>query len=444
MGGIGKTALAKLVFHIADDDNSLEDPFVIKKWVSMYGKSSNKEIFCDILESNADRQSSLNVIQEHLKERLKVGKCLIVLDDVWKNQGIDVEELLKDLLSLSCPGSKILMTMRSAEDIPPMTYCRYKIYQLQVLPEDDCWSMIKKIAFGHGGATETTNLINIGKQIASRCGGLPLAAKVLGGLLYSRKSEKEWLDIKIWNLPQNENKIIPILKLSYDHLSPEVKRCFSYCSLFPKGHRFVKKELIRMWMAESFLNSRPEPNASQETIGNEYFKILLLNSFIQDEYAQYKKHWDWKDSKTFIMHDLVHDLVMSVAGSESRMVEVNTDADPEVIEQYDKSRRLGLHYVGEKVSAIPSEIYKASKLRTFVVSHHQKDDDFNYYNLKLNQQIFSFNLLRVLSLNHTDIKKLPESIGELRHLRASGRHDKADRFGIFFIQFYKPRGPCVY
>ncbi|MCL7035550.1 hypothetical protein MKW94_020378, partial [Papaver nudicaule] len=77
------------------------------------------------------------------------GKCLIVLDDVWTTR-IDVDELLKDLLSISCQGSKILMTMRSAEDITPMTDCRYFKYQLQGLPEDDCWSIIKNVAFGHG------------------------------------------------------------------------------------------------------------------------------------------------------------------------------------------------------------------------------------------------------------------------------------------------------
>ncbi|KAI3967610.1 hypothetical protein MKW92_003485 [Papaver armeniacum] len=80
-----------------------------------------------------------------------VGKCLVVLDDVWTNHGIGVDELLKDLLSMSCEGSKILMTMRSTEDIPPMTDRRYIIYQLQGLPEADCWSIIKNIAFGHGG-----------------------------------------------------------------------------------------------------------------------------------------------------------------------------------------------------------------------------------------------------------------------------------------------------
>ncbi|KAI3959668.1 hypothetical protein MKW92_017800, partial [Papaver armeniacum] len=82
-------------------------------WVSVSRKSNIEEIFRDLLGPNFDRHSSLDDTVDRLKERLMVGKCLIVLDDVWMNRDINVEELLKDLLSMSCKGSKILMTMRS-------------------------------------------------------------------------------------------------------------------------------------------------------------------------------------------------------------------------------------------------------------------------------------------------------------------------------------------
>ncbi|KAI3877085.1 hypothetical protein MKX03_027611 [Papaver bracteatum] len=403
MGGMGKTTLAQLVYADASDDN-----FVIKNWVSMYGKSKLKEIFLDLLEPNADSQSKLDAIKDSLKEKLMVGKCLIVLDDVWINHGIEINELLKDLFSLSFPGSKILMTMRSAEEIPPMTDCRYKIYQLLGLPGDDCWSVIKKTAFAHGGAEESEDLINIGRKIAIKCGGLPLAEKTLGGLLYYKKNREDWLSIlksQIWNIP-GENKIISILKLSYDHLSPHVKRCFSYCSIFPKGRMFSKKELIRMWMAERFLVSHGQANASPEAIGNEYFKILLLNSFFQEDRKNI-----WGDINSCRMHDLVHDLAVSTAGSES--LNITTDDVPEGIDQYITFRRLGLQVLDYGVStAIPSETYKSfKKLRTFVYSGSRYGDDF------LEKHVYTFSLLRVLNLSCTGIQELPQSICKLKHLR---------------------------
>ncbi|KAI3877081.1 hypothetical protein MKX03_027607 [Papaver bracteatum] len=338
-----------------------------------------------------------------------VGKCLIVLDDVWTNHGINIIELLKDLLSMSSQGIKILMTMRSTEDIPPLTGCRYKIYPLQGLLEADCWSIIQKTAFAHGGvekSQQTEDLINIGRQIGIKCGGLPLAAKTLGGLLYSKKTEEDWasvLNSKIWSL-QTENKIISILKLSYDHLSPHEKRCFSYCSIFPKGHIFSKKELIRMWMAEGFLISPWQANESPEIVGNGYFKILLLNSFFQDERRNI-----WGDIKSFTMHDLVHDLAVSITGSES----LNTTIDDvPKIDQSFTFRRLGLQVLDSGVStAIPSEIYKAfQKLHTFVYSGvHYGEDVWA-------RRVCTFSLIRVLKLSHAGIEELPQSICKLKHL----------------------------
>ncbi|XP_026432399.1 putative disease resistance protein RGA3 [Papaver somniferum] len=275
-------------------------------------------------------------------------------------------------------------------------------------------------------------------QIVSKCGGLPLAAKTLASLLYSRNDEEEWLSIlnsAIWNLPTDENKIMSILKLSYDHLSPNVKRCFSYCSIFPKGHAFSKRELIRMWMAEGFLNSPWQACASPEFVGNEYFKILLLNSFFQDE--RKKK---WLDVKSCRMHDIVHDLAILIAGSESRMVKLigeifTIDDNPEVINHSSEFRHLGLQVLDDDVSAIPSEIYQASKLHTFV-SFSPRLYGYNGEGVWVNR-IFSLSLLRVLNLSHTGIQEFPQSICKLKHLRYLDlSHTRIETFPRYFSQLY--------
>ncbi|XP_026409018.1 putative disease resistance protein RGA1 [Papaver somniferum] len=139
---------------------------------------------------------------------------------------------LKSYLDVGAAGSKVVVTTRKQEVasvvrgvIPP--------YNLDVLSEAECWSIIKKKAFSPGGASETPNMITIGEQIAKRCGGLPLAATFLGGLMRSQNDEKNWLSIRDNRSLETHGKqsggLIPILKLSYDNLPSHLKQCFSYC-----------------------------------------------------------------------------------------------------------------------------------------------------------------------------------------------------------------------
>lgn len=58
----------------------------------------------------------------------------------------------------------------------------------------------------------------------------------------------EWLSIqesKIWELPKGEDRIMSILKLSFDNLkSSSLKQCFAYCSMFMKDFEVEKDNLI--------------------------------------------------------------------------------------------------------------------------------------------------------------------------------------------------------
>ncbi|PON96547.1 NB-ARC domain containing protein [Trema orientale] len=50
------------------------------------------------------------------------------------------------------------------------------------------------VAFKRGEELEDSDIrINIGKEIVKKCGGIPLAIRTLGSMLYSKISETEWL-----------------------------------------------------------------------------------------------------------------------------------------------------------------------------------------------------------------------------------------------------------
>ncbi|KAJ7947221.1 CC-NBS-LRR disease resistance protein [Quillaja saponaria] len=301
MGGIGKTTLAQLAY----DDDKVKQRFDLKAWVCVSEELDVLKVTKTVLEAVTNCRfdtKDLNVIQLDLQESLIGKKFLIVLDDVW-NESYDHWEFLKRPFNYGAEGSKIIVTTRN-ENVALLMQTRL-IYHLEHLSEDDCWSLFAKHAFCLKDFNAYPDLEIIGREIVKKCGGLPLAAKTLGGLLRSKSDVEEWNSIlksDIWDLPKSD--IIPALRISYHYLPPNLKRCFMYCSIFPKDYEFHEKHLILLWMAENYLQpSKREKRL--EDVGSEYFHDLASRSFFQQSNNY---------SRRFVMHDLVHDLATYVAG----------------------------------------------------------------------------------------------------------------------------------
>ncbi|MCI25266.1 CC-NBS-LRR resistance protein, partial [Trifolium medium] len=97
-------------------------------------------------------------------------------------------------------------------------------YVLKGLNLEISWSLLKKIAFGDDTIEVDETIESIGKEIAEKCSGVPLTIKSLGGMLQSKSEEKEWKDVlqgDFWKLCEDKDSILPVLKLSYDNLSPQ-------------------------------------------------------------------------------------------------------------------------------------------------------------------------------------------------------------------------------
>ncbi|KAM3358313.1 hypothetical protein P3S68_021244 [Capsicum galapagoense] len=184
-------------------------------------------------------------------------------------------------------------------------------YRLEGLSDGDCWSLFQELAYKNR-QKEQLSFEEVGKEIAKKCRGVPLAAKALGSLMCLKNQKSEWSfirDCAMWDLMGHEDGagILSALRLSYEYLPTHLKQCFAYCSIFPKGYRINKNTLICLWMAEGFLPS--SENMPPEEVGNGYFIELLWLSFFQNV----RRDFDG-NMVEFDMHDLVHDLAKSVAG----------------------------------------------------------------------------------------------------------------------------------
>ncbi|XP_027337012.1 putative disease resistance protein RGA1 [Abrus precatorius] len=309
LGGLGKTTLAQLVYN----DLEVQNCFEKKMWVCVSDNFDVKTILKKILESVTRRPTadglSLDYLQEELRENLSGKKYLLVLDDIW-NERRDKWIELRKYLMCGAQDSKILVTTRSENVAEAMTASTS--YPLKGLTDEASWTLLKNIAFEDDFKGVNQNLESMGKEIAKKCKGVPLAVKTLGGVLGGQKEESVWENVlsgEFWKSCEEQDSIMPILKLSYRNLSPEMRQCFAYCSLYPKDSRIQKDELIQLWMAQGYLQCSTEKQ-QMEDVGNQFVKIFWMNSFFQDADGEYGEIISFK------MHDLMHDLAMLVAGSD--------------------------------------------------------------------------------------------------------------------------------
>ncbi|XP_042495167.1 putative disease resistance protein RGA3 [Macadamia integrifolia] len=405
MGGIGKTTFAQLVFN----DPLIVKSFDLRTWVCVSEEFEVKRLLKEIMESTKVKcdASSLDVIARDLQKELMGKRFLLVLDDVWsEDRFIQKWDMLMVSLRSGSVGSKVIVTTRSTE-IARIVASNYT-HHLGILSEEEGWSLFSRKAFSHGGPIETPNLIEIGRRIVNKCGGVPLAVKVFGSLMHSKTEEQAWLAMEqgeVWNLLQDKGGgIMPILKLSYDHLPSYLKRCFAYCSIFPKDYVFDKNTLIQLWMAEGLLK-QPKESKQMEDVGNDYFNILWGNSFLQD----YVEMGEYKDIvQTWKMHDLVHDLAQFVGKLEYSTMEGNN-----VEEISDEVRGLLLFSDhGERFEFSKEASKNAQKLRTIIFTSRPFSPS-----LATNDMLMNFQSLRVLGLRNCWIPDSSSSIRKLKHLR---------------------------
>ncbi|XP_021803257.1 putative disease resistance RPP13-like protein 1 [Prunus avium] len=277
---------------------------------------------------------------------------------------------------------------------------------LEPLSHQDCWLLLAKHAFGNENYSANSNLEDIGKQIALKCKGLPLAAQTLGGLLRCNIDSEEWnriLNSNIWYLPYGTTDILPALWLSYQYLPAQLKRCFVYCSVFPKDYEFEKEDVVQLWMAEGLV-TQTDNGKIMESVARKYFDELLSRSLFQKsrEFG-------------FTMHDLIHDLAMFISRGFCLRLEG--------VESREVKRARHLSYArGEFDVAQKFEpLYGAKCLRTFLptsLKTNKYREEF-YVSKKVLQHLLpSLRCLRVLSLSrYQNVTELPDSIGNLIQLR---------------------------
>ncbi|XP_059439203.1 putative disease resistance protein RGA1 [Corylus avellana] len=407
IGGLGKTTLAQFVFN----DKQIQKHFELKMWVCVSDIFDVKNIIAQILESATKKKPEaveMDTLVNYLLKEIEGKKYFLVLDDVW-NGDHGKWCRLKQVLMGGARGSRIVVTTRNeivARTIRKESVARIigtvESYSLKGLDEEASWSLFKHKAFEKGREPENSIIVALGKEIVQKCIGVPLAITTIGSLMGSKNPETEWLSFKnneLSKVSENENDILLTLKLSYDHLPSHLKHCFAYCCLFPKDYEIDTSKLVKLWIAQGFVKSSHDQNRCLEEVGKEYLMDLLWRSFFQE--AQMDEFGDVIECK---MHDLMHDLAISVVGS---LIATLDDKERNLDE---KTRHVSLLGYNKPISSL----CEASRIRTFLFLYDRK---YLNYKIDCDELFSSFKFLRMLDLSFRNLDSVPNSIGELKHLR---------------------------
>ncbi|KAF3438111.1 hypothetical protein FNV43_RR20867 [Rhamnella rubrinervis] len=408
VGGLGKTTLAQLVFN----DEEVKEKFEPVMWVNVPKDFDVKLVVKEIMKSGEKDVRSLDQLQKDLQEKLNGKKYFLVLDDVW-NDNREKWLRLENLLRGGAYGSRIIVTTRSKK-VADVVRGTMEPYLLGVLDSEKSWDLFKKVAFKQGQQPKDSKIVEIGKEIKKKCGGIPLVIRTIGSMLYSVHQEgwSSFNEKELSRVSDYEDDILPRLKLSYDRLPSHLKCCFAYCSLFPKNYEIHVQLLIKLWMAQGFTKVVFDnttvfySHQLLEDMGYEHFRDLLWRSFFQevkfDEFSG--------NVRICKMHDCMHDLAKSIAGTRNVMLSLN-DANSKIDKRTFHVSFDFIPTIRDSVQQFSISADHATRIRTIFFTR--------YYELQSIDGLFHFGLefLRSLDLRGSTIKTLPNSIGNMKHLR---------------------------
>ncbi|KAF7065218.1 hypothetical protein CFC21_071354 [Triticum aestivum] len=395
--GLGKTSLAQLVFN-----DARTKAFSFRIWVHVsMGNVSLEKIGRDIVSQTTERiegNMQLQSIKNDVQTILNKYSCLIVLDSLW-GKDEEVNELKQMLLTGIQTESKIVVTTHSykvaelVSTVPP--------YKLSALSEDDCLNIFSQRAMAGRG---DPLFREYGEEIVRRCGGTPLVANFLGSVVNAQRQRREiWKaakDKEMWKLEEDypEDKISPLFpsfKIIYYNMPHELRLCFVYCSIFPKGSVIDKKKLIQQWIALDMIESR-HGTLPLDVTAEKYIDELKAIYFLQVIETHQLKQLRYLDASTLSITTLPPQFssfnkLQALDLSETELMEL-----PSFL-----SNLKGLNYLNLQ------GCQKLQELKSLDLLH-----DLHYLNLSCCPEVRSFpesieNLTKLRFLNLSRCSKLP-------------------------------------
>ncbi|CAN6342600.1 unnamed protein product [Urochloa humidicola] len=426
MAGVGKSELLRCVNNQFLPGTDKADDFRFVIWVDC-AISDVKSIQDEIAqrlkledlgpwEDGADAERRATPIFKFLKDT----SFLVLLDNLTTTVCLaDIGIPNPKFRHRSSWKQKVVMTTRFKGLCGRMGSCTG--IDMECLDEDESWKLVT-------AAVSDEQLINdreiqgFARQIATECGGLPIALVRIGGAMATKRQPDDWsrtakfLQIsQVHRIPGMEREITAMLqdlKRSYDHVpSPNDRECFLCCALWPRDRPISKADLIDCWSGLGLIRESLPDDTTQKGFSIisslQEANLLLPGGDIGDQVK---------------LQPVVRDMALWIAcdcgqNDSKWLVEAGVDlgAKHKLIQQWQRAaaaERVSLMH--NSIQQLPQPRMSAlscSSLTVLMLQHNKTFTDIPGAFLR------SAPALAYLDLSHTAIEELPEDIGTLEMLR---------------------------
>ncbi|PIN26721.1 Apoptotic ATPase [Handroanthus impetiginosus] len=441
MGGLGKTTLARKIYHHKDVQASFE----ARAWVCISQQfrpeTILQEILMQILPEEKESIKNITNLRELVRKLYHVQKqkkCFVVMDDIWERKHW---EALMPAFPIPEADSKLLLTTRN-ENIASKQRILYK---LDFLTEDQGWELLRKIALpevysSQGPRADLAQLKDIGEKIVQKCGRLPLAISVIGGILRYKQTWPEWENVSN-NMDtylrhgegvDEDERVAQVLDLSYNVLPYYLKSCFLYLGCFKEDEEINTERLYLLWMAEGLIAAEEKgQNETLRDVAQRYLNELAFRCMVQvrrDDISEGKFSTVYNKFTSCRLHDLMRDLCLKKGEEEGfiKVMDLSQEGNTATANN-NNIRRLAIlgdyGVVLEEIntclrsllvtrgSHITSDFKKIKFLKTLKLEKCEFEDG------KLPSEVGKLIHLKYLSLFESNVEELPLSVCYLPYLQ---------------------------
>ncbi|PPD72848.1 hypothetical protein GOBAR_DD30250 [Gossypium barbadense] len=248
---VGMGASVRLLLPEKYNHVEIRHHFDYLAWVYISQQCKPREVLLSVLmkllSPSKDERELIEKLDENelwkrLFNALKEKRYLVVLDDIWRSEDWDI---LKPAFPRGRKGSKILFTTRNRNVALHTDPCNTPM-ELSLLTDDESWNLLCRKAFPRskmGSQCCSEEFEKLGKEMVKKCGGLPLAIVVFGGLLATKKSLAQWEMVHknihghLKGLPHQDHQYAAVNRIfvsSYNELPYRLKPCFLYLGHYPE------------------------------------------------------------------------------------------------------------------------------------------------------------------------------------------------------------------